>query len=435
MKFTNGRLLRQKAHRIIPGGCHTYAKGDDQYPDQAPSFIDRGKGCHVWDTDGNEFIEYGMGLRAVTLGHAFESVVSAAHKQMQLGNNFTRPAKIEVDYAEELTAAIPCGDMVKFAKDGSTVTTAAIKLARAYTGKDKIAYCEDQPFFSYNDWFIGTTPIRGGIPADGAAHSLGFRYNDIQSLQTLFDNHPDEVACVIMEPEKEQPPQNNFLGDVRDLCSKNGALLIFDEMITGFRWAIGGAQEVYEIEPDLATFGKGLANGFSLSALAGRRDIMELGGIYHDKDRVFLLSTTHGAENHAIAAARETLRIYQEEDVIGQLHRQGKRLIDGAREITSSLDMEDRFHVFGRPCSLVYVTLGDDGQPSQLHRTLFLQEMIKNGIIAPSFVISFSHTDKDVDDTLDAIEKSLIVLKKAISDDPRNYIVGNEIKSVYRNRN
>lgn len=435
MEFKNGQALRKKAHSLIPGGCHTYAKGDDQYPYESPSFIVKGSGCHVWDTDGNEFIEYGMGLRAVTLGHAIGPIVDAAASQMKLGNNFTRPALIEVEFAEELCSVIPCADMVKFAKDGSTVTTAAVKLARAYTGREDIAYCQDHPFFSYNDWFIGTTPLVGGIPVDGATHSFAFKYNDIESLDLLFTKYPGRIACVIMEPEREDPPKDQFLHQVRDLCTQHGAVLIFDEMITGFRWAIGGAQVVHDVAPDLATFGKALANGFALSALVGKRDIMELGGIYHDKDRVFLLSTTHGAENHAIAASRATLEFYQTNNVVDRLHEQGEKLLDGARSAALRTGMGDYFRVFGRQCNLAYQTLDESGVPSQSHRTLFLQELIRNGVIAPSFVVSFSHSDDDIAKTVDAIESALLTLKKARGKDIQNFIVGDTIKSVYRRKN
>lgn len=203
--FSKSDSLQPKAHRLIPGGAHTYAKGDDQFPERAPGFIARGKGCHVWDVDGNESIEYGMGLRAVTLGHAFEPVVGAAYRQMQLGTNFSRPAKIEIDLAEKLLEIIEGADMVKFAKNGSDVTTAAVKLARAYTGRDLIAMCGDHPFFSTDDWFIGTTQMDAGIPRAVSKLSLKFRYNDIESLCELFDQYPDSVACVIMEPEAGTP--------------------------------------------------------------------------------------------------------------------------------------------------------------------------------------------------------------------------------------
>ena len=200
MDFSKSRALQPKAHRLIPGGSHTYAKGDDQYPERAPGFIVRGKGCHVWDLDGNEYIEYGMGLRAVTLGHAFDPVVEAAYAQMQLGTNFSRPAKIEVDLAEVMLEILDGADMVKFAKNGSDVTTAAVKLARAYTGRDFVAVCGDHPFFSVDDWFIGTTDVNAGIPEAISRLTLKFAYNDLGSLRQLFDQYPNQIACVVLEP-------------------------------------------------------------------------------------------------------------------------------------------------------------------------------------------------------------------------------------------
>src|SRR5580700_6363883 len=308
MKFSASRRLQARSHAIIPGGCHTYAKGDDQYPEEFPAFITRGKGCHVWDADGNEFIEYGMGLRSVTLGHAFEPVVEAAYRQMQLGANFTRPAKIEVELAEAMLEVIDGAEMVKFAKNGSDVTTAAVKLARAYTGRDLIAICGDQPFFSTDDWFIGTTEMNAGVPRAIAGLTLKFRYNDLESMRELFDQHPGRIACVVMEAEAATPPAQGYLAQVKELCESRGAVLIFDEMITGFRWHLRGAQKFHGVTPHLSTFGKAMANGFALAALMGKREIMQLGGLEHDQPRVFLLSTTHGAETHALAASLETIK-------------------------------------------------------------------------------------------------------------------------------
>jgi glutamate-1-semialdehyde 2,1-aminomutase len=435
MKFELSRALSARAHSVIPGGCHTYAKGDDQYPELSPGFIARGKGCRVWDVDGNEFIEYGMGLRSVTLGHAYPAVVAAAARQMELGNNFTRPAAIEVEYAEALAEVIPCAEMVKFAKDGSTVTTAAIKLARAYTGRELVALCNDHPFFSYNDWFIGTTPMRAGVPDSAVSASLGFGYNDIASLEKLFQEHPGKIAAVILEPERDQPPENNFLQELRELCTREGAILVFDETITGFRWAIGGGQEVHGVLPDLATFGKAIANGFALSALVGRRDIMELGGIRHDGERVFLLSSTHGAENHAIAAAKATLDIYQSENVLGHLRRQGARLVREIGEVAVAHGVNDQVQVVGHPANLVFVTRDAAGQPSQLYRTLMLQELIRNGVLAPSLVVSYSHGEEDIDNTVRAFDAAMGVYRQALEDGAEKFVVGPSIKPVYRARN
>lgn len=427
--------LSDKAHRLIPGGCHTYAKGDDQFPSNAPRFLVRGKGCRVWDPDGREFIEYGMGLRAVTLGHAHPDVIAAAYAQMQLGNNFGRPAPIEVECAEALLEFLPRAQMVKFAKDGSTVNTAALKLARAYTGRPMVAICGDHPFFSYNDWFIGTTAMDGGILPEDKAFTLSFRYNDLDSLAALFAQHPDRIACVMLEAARTEEPRDNFLHRARELCHANGALFILDEMITGFRFDNGGAQEVYDIEPDLACFGKAMANGFSLSALVGRREIMELGGIRHPGKRVFLLSTTHGAEYPALAAAIETMKIYRREPVVARLYEAGDRLRRGVERVAAAHGVADHFKIHGRSCSMLFATLDGAGKPSQPFRTLFLQELLKGGVIAPSFIVSYSHDDASIDRTVDAVDRALRVYRAALEEGVERYLVGPSVKPVYRSHN
>lgn len=430
--FQNSKALQAKSHATIPGGAHTYAKGDDQYPENAPGFIARGKGCHVWDVDGNEFVEYGMGLRAVALGHAYEPVIEAAYRQMQLGANFTRPAQIEMECAEELLSLVSGAEMVKFAKDGSTVTGAAVKLSRAYTGRDMVAICSDHPFFSSEDWFIGSTPISGGIPQVIQDLTVKFRYNDIESVKALFEKYPGRIACVILEPVKGDDPTNNFLHRLKEVCHQNGALFVLDEMITGFRLHNGGGQTYYDVVPDLSTFGKAIGNGFAISALLGKREIMNLGGIFHDKERVFLLSTTHGAETHAMAAAIATMKVYKREGVIEFLDQQGQRLRAGINEAIGDQNLEGYFEVVGKPCNLVYATRDQEKNPSQPFRTLFLQEMIKRGFIMPSLVVSYSHTNEDIDRTVDAVADALKVYKKALEHGVEHYLVGRSVKPVYR---
>ena len=431
-EFAESRLLQAKGHRLIPGGAHTYSKGDDQFPEQSPGFMVRGKGCHAWDADGNEFIEYGMGLRAVTLGHAFAPVVEAAYAQMQLGANFTRPATIEVKAAEAFLEIIDSADMVKFAKNGSDVTTAAVKLARAFTGRDMLALCGDQPFFSTDDWFIGGTDMNAGIPEAIARLTLKFRYNDLDSLRELFDQYPGQIACVVMEAEAMTAPSPGYLQQVKELCEARGALLIFDEMITGFRWHLGGAQKFHGVVPHLSTFGKALGNGFAISALAGKREIMRLGGMDHDQPRVFLLSTTHGAETHALAAAMETMRIYREQGVVEFLWRQGERLQARVQQSIAEHRLEDFFEVCGRPCNLVFATLDRDRNRSQAFRTLFLQELIKRGVMAPSFVVSFSHSDADLEHTAQAVHEAHAIYRKALDEGIEKYLEGRPVKPVNR---
>jgi glutamate-1-semialdehyde 2,1-aminomutase len=435
MKFDRSRELQQKSHRLIPGGAHTYAKGDDQYPELAPGFIARGKGCHVWDVDGNEYIEYGMGLRAVTLGHAYEPVVEAAYRQMLMGINFTRPAPIEVECAEKFLSLIEGAEMVKFAKNGSDVTTAGIKLARAYTGRDLVGICANHPFFSTDDWFIGSTAMSAGIPEAIQSLTVKFAYNDLASVRSLFEQYPGQIACLIMEAETTEAPANNFLHEVKELCHENGALFMLDEIITGFRWHIGGAQKVHGIVPDLCSFGKAMGNGFSIAALAGKREIMELGGLDHDRERVFLLSTTFGAETHSLAAALETMRIYEREPVIEHLYRQGERLIRGLNQAIADHELEGYFGLTGKPCNLVYFTCDANKERSQPFRTLFLQEIIKRGVIAPSLVVSHSHSDEDIDRTIDAINDALGVYRMALEDGVEKYLVGRSVKPVFRKFN
>ncbi len=435
MDFTRSKQLQRLAHALIPGGCHTYAKGDDQYPSLSPGFIARGLGCHVWDVDGNEYIEYGMGNRCVTLGHAFQPVVRAAQEAMQHGANFGRPSPLEVECASMLVNLIEGSEMAKFAKDGSSVTTAAVKLARAYTGRDLIGLCTDHPFFATHDWFIGTTPLDAGIPQCVKDLSVGFRYNDVGSVEALFARHPDQIACLIMEPVKYDDPQGNFLHEVQRLCRQHGALFILDEMITGFRWHVRGAQKYYNIVPDLSAFGKALANGFSVSALVGKRSIMELGGLTHDRERVFLLSTTHGAETHALAAAIATMEVYRTEPVIEHLYRQGTRLATGADQVIDAHGLSGFVQIVGKPCSLVFATKDRDGEASQAFRSLFLQELIARGIIGPSFVVSYSHTDDDIDRTVEAIDGALAVYGRALEDGVERFLIGQPTQSVYRRYN
>lgn len=431
--FSRSRSLSQRAHSLIPGGSHTYAKGDDQYPLLAPGFIARGKGCRVWDVDGNEFIEYGMGLRSVGLGHAYPAVIAAAGEGLLLGSNFTRPSNLEAECAEQFLSLVDQAEMVKFCKDGSDATTGAVRLARAYTGRDLIALCSDQPFFSVDDWFIGTTAMNAGVPDAVKRLSVSFPYGDLAAAETMFDNHPNQIAAVILEAARDRDPPPGYLTALRALCHRRGALFILDEMITGFRWHNGGAQKYYGVEPDLSAFGKALGNGFAISALAGKREYMRLGGLGHtDRPRVFLLSTTHGAETHALLAAMATMNVYREEPVIEHLARQGQRLKEGFDQSIVRHGLENHISTLGKPCCLTYRTLGPNLQPSQAFRTLLLQETIKRGVLMPSLIVGYAHSDGDIDQTVDAIDGALDVYARALNDGVEKHLVGRPSQVVYR---
>lgn len=432
MDTSRSLALQPRFRARIPGGAHTYAKGDDQYPEQAPVYVARGKGCHVWDIDENEYIEYGMGLRSVTLGHAFPRVLEAVTNQLQLGTNFVRPSPIELELADTIAALIPTAEMVKFMKDGSSATSAAVRLARAHTGREMVAVCSSDPFYSYDDWFIGTTEMSAGTLPDVAARTVKFDYNDLGTLQALFAQYPQRIACVIMEAERTTQPVDGFLQGVQDACRENGALFVLDEMITGFRWHIGGAQTLYGLEPDISTFGKGLANGFSVSAIVGRRDMLELGGFDHSRRRVFLASTTHGAETHSLAAALATISAYQELGVVETLHERGEQLARGVLDAAREAGVEEFVGVAGRPCNLIYVTRDREGVTSQPFRTLFLQETMKRGLLMPSLVVSYSHTEDDVKETVEKLAEALLVYRAALDDGIDRYLVGRSVRPTFR---
>ncbi|MDH4101511.1 MAG: glutamate-1-semialdehyde 2,1-aminomutase, partial [Nitrospirota bacterium] len=386
---------RDKAHRYVPAGAHTYSRADDGYPDNAPPVLERGKGAYVWDMDGRRFLDFGMALRAVTVGYDYDRISNAAIEQIRKGNNLTRASKIEVEAAEAICSLIPWVEMVKFAKNGSNVTTAAVKLARAYTGRKYVARCAEHPFFSFDDWFIGDTVMDSGVPDEFKSLTIKFHYNDIDSLEGLFKKYPGQIAAVILEPAAMEEPRDGFLQKVKAACGNNGAVFILDEMITGFRWHMLGASKYYDVVPDLVTYGKGMANGFSVAAVGGRRDIMELGGITHDKDRVFLLSTTHGAEMCGLGAFVETLNVYKELDIVGHLWQSGKKLCDGMNSIARELGIFDNFQFGGPSCSPYFIAKDAAGAVSPEYRTLFVQEMIKNDVLMPWVAMCYSHGDSE----------------------------------------
>jgi len=436
IELTQSDALRKRAHAVIPAGCHTYSKGDDQFPLLSPGFIARGQGCQVWDVDGNEFLDWGMGLRSVILGHAFEPVVEVVREYLGRGSNFTRPSAIETELAELLSSIIPCAEMVKFAKNGSDATTAAVKLARAYTGRDIVVRCVDHPFFSIDDWFIGDTACNAGVPAATKNLTKRFHYNDLPSLERVLDAHAGQVACVILEAAATMEPATGFLERVRELATRHGAVLIFDEMITGFRWHPRGAQSLYGVTPDLATFGKAMANGFSVAALAGRRELMELGGLKHSHPRVFLLSTTNGGETHELAAALQTIKILQGGDVTPHVWKAGSDLRDGFNEISDRLGLRTRIFMAGPGCSPYQVFLDDTGAVDYRLRTLYLQEMVKRGVLIPYIAPSFSHAPADVERTLNATSQSLNVVRIAVERGTVDGLLeGPAVKPVFRQYN
>ncbi len=458
MTIIKADTLRTRLHRAIPGGAHTYSRGDDQFPAIAPPALARGKGAYVWDAEGNRYLDYGMALRSVTLGYADDRVNAAAFEEMEKGVGLTRPSLTELEAAETLIELVPSVEMVKFAKNGSNVTTAAVKIARAFTGRRYVCVPRQQPFFSFDDWFIGTTPVKRGIPPEFHASTLLFDYGDLASLRQLFVEYSGDIAAVMLEPATALVPcpsscadrlfasgscagacpssSNNFLRQVQDLCRAEGALFILDEMITGFRWHLSGAQALFDVTPDLSTFGKAMANGFSVAAIGGRREVMEVGAIDRPgMERTFLLSTTHGAEMTGLGAFIETVRIYREKNVVGHLWDYGRRLQRGFTEVAQARGVAHAVRVEGPPIALNLVACGPDGVPSLAYRTLLVQELLRNGVMMPWIAVSHSHGESELDQTLSALSAALDVYSQALESGWEKFLVGSPIRPVFRARN
>jgi glutamate-1-semialdehyde aminotransferase/spore coat polysaccharide biosynthesis protein SpsF (cytidylyltransferase family) len=440
--FSNSDLYRSRIHDLIPGGAHTYSKGDDQFPALSPAAITHGKGSHVWDVDGNEYLDCSMGLTSVSLGHAYGPVVERVKSELDNGVNFQRPSVLEREMAVKFLSLVPGHEMVKFAKNGSIVTTAAVKLARAHTGRKLVAFPGDHPFYSYDDWFIGKTACNLGVPEEIANLSVTFQSCSIDSLRGLFTKYPDQIACVIMEPEKNvcgngcscSMSVGEFLKQAIELAHQNGALFIIDEMITGFKTALPGSMVKYGVTPDMATWGKGIANGFSFCALTGKKEVMELGGIRNaGKEKVFLISTTHGGETHALAAGLATIDEYLKRDVITHLHKIGDSLIQKCKEAISKHDLSGYVEVI--PCNWmpVFMFRNMKREICPGMRTFAMQEMIRRGVLFQgAFVPCFSHTEEDVAYFVEAFGQSMIQYKQALEQGYEKLLVGEPAKPVFR---
>lgn len=427
--MTVDRRENWRPQSLISGDVHTYGEGGDQFPAWGPRYLERGQGAYVWDDLGNRFLDWTMGLRTVTLGYGCAAVDDAVNEQLRKGSKLERPAIIETELAQELVDLIPAGEVVRFARDGLAVNTTTIKLARAYTGRLFIAYCVEHPFYSYDGWFNGTTACGGSALFQASSYSLPFAYNDLASLQILFDAKPGEIAAIIMEPSTDTSPQDGFLEKVAAQCKHQGALFILDEVNTGFRWHIRGAQAYFGVTPDLSIFGKGMANGYSVTALVGRRDVMELGGLSHKGSGVVHDPTAHGVENAPLAAASAAIALCRKEPVVDHLWQTGRDLIEGLNDAARGAGVGEHFKAYGFPCRPEYVCTepGSLG-PSLGLRTLFMQEMLRGHVLVSSISPSYAHGQREVEVTLAAARHAFQIYAYALEDGWGRYLNGEPVK-------
>jgi len=420
--------LRNLAHTYIPAGAHTYSRSDNQFPEFAPAFVSKAKGCKFWDENGIEYIDYSMGLLSVSVGHANKSINNQVIKAIKNGTSYARPSLLEGKLAEKLNSIIPSAEMVKFAKNGSDVTSAAIRLARNYTGKKYLVRCQQQPFLSFNDWFIASTSKPGGIPKELSDWVLRFNYNDINSLALVFESFANEIACVIMEPFTFELPKPGYLEAVKELCERNGSILIFDEMITGFRIDLGGAQKLLNIVPHLSTFGKGIANGYPLSVLCGDKEIMKQGNM---SQSVFLLSCTFGGETVGLAAGLATIEFMEANNAIESVIQFGIKLHKLFTENIDQFSLSDNIKISGHPARLELRFLINH-QISFALKTLFMQEMMMQGIFMERIGLSFSHNESTLKKTKIALKNTLKTISNALETNSINEkIIGKIVEPVF----
>ena len=391
--LSRSRGLLVRAERVIPSATQTFSKGPNQWVrGVSPHYLVRGEGAWVWDVDGNKYLDYLMALGPIILGYGNPRVNEAVIRQVKAGSIFSQMHPLEVEVAEMLVDLIPCAEMVRFAKNGSDVTTGAVRAARAYTGRDHVAYCG---YHGWHDWYIGTTTRNKGVPSVTSTLTHSFVYNNIESLQEIFDEYPGKIAAVIMEPMGVEAPRHGYLQSVRNICRRNEAVLIFDEIITGFRYALGGAQDYFKVIPDLACFGKAMANGFALSAVVGSRDLMMA------FDEVFF-SGTFGGETTSLAACKATIEEMQARGAIEHNWRIGRELSEGLQELIVRNSLTDVIGIRGFPVRSVMTFPGCDEDEARTRRSFVMQECVKRGLLYfGSNNICLAHDKDEIGFTLD----------------------------------
>jgi len=417
----------ERARKVIPGCAQTFSKGYTQYVQGvAPTFLQRGKGCRVWDVDGNEYIDYVQGLLPNILGYAHDEVNAAAAAQSAEGHSFSLPHPLEVQLAERLTRLIPCAEMVRFGKNGSDATSGAVRAARAFTGRDRIACCG---YHGWQDWYIGSTTRNAGVPKAVRDLTHPFPYNDLASLERILEEHPGEFAAVIMEPVNFTEPAHGFLEGVKHIALRHGALLIFDEICSGFHFGLGGAQKIFGVTPDLACFGKAMGNGFAISCVVGRADVMRL------FNEIFY-SFTFAGEVASMAAAMKVLDILEQTDALARMESNGRTLQDGLNAMAKEAGLGQRIRAAGRPQWSLLKFTDQNGADSPLLKNLFQQEAVKRGVLLlATHNLTAAHDGPAIHATLEAYAEVLKTLASWLQEaDPAQFLEGPMTQPVFRVR-
>jgi glutamate-1-semialdehyde 2,1-aminomutase len=405
--FSKSNRMLEEALKLTPLGAQTFSKSYRYYcKGISPVFLDRGKGCHVWDIDGNKFTDFVCALGPMMIGYNDPRINKAVIKQLRKGVSFTLPTPRTIELAEKICKVVPCAEKVRFMKNGSDVTTAAVRLARAYTGRDRIAVCG---YHGMHDWFIGATVNNKGVPRAVCELTSVFKYNDIDSLKGLFEKYRDQFAAVILEPIQGNGPEDGYLQELKNETHKHGAILIFDEVVSGFRYALGGASELYGVTPDLAAFGKGMANGFAISAVAGKKELLD-----QIEEGVFI-STTFGDEALSMVAALETIRILEQPGSYQYIWSLGKVLLEGLGSLIKAHSLEKVVEIHGLPPHGGVVFNGSGALSYLDINSVYQQKMIERGILTVGINnISLSHTLREIRHFLASADEAFSDISKAV---------------------
>jgi glutamate-1-semialdehyde 2,1-aminomutase len=426
-RYRRSEELLARAERTIPLGTQTFSKSKTQFPyGVSPFYAARAQGSRLWDADGNEYIDFISSLASVTLGYNDPDVTAAVRAQLEKGVIFSLPTAVELQVSELLVELVPSAERVRFGKNGSDATAGAIRLARAFTGRDRVAVCG---YHGWQDWYIGSTARNKGVPAATRALTHRFDFNDLDSLHRLFREHANEFAAVIMEPMNVADPAPGFLEGVAEVTRKSGAVLVFDEVITGFRFANGGAQELFGVTPDLTCLGKGIANGYPLAAVVGRADIMAL------MEEVFF-SFTMGGEALSLAAAAAALAKLKREPVVETLRRTGQKILDGTRERIVRHGIAGFARTSGHP-SWSFLQFTDTAACSQWEiKTLFMQEVQARGILSlGTHNVTYAHSDEDVAHLLRMYDEVFPILREAVEEGAmKQYLRCRPLEPLFRVR-
>lgn len=426
-RYRKSNQTFKKVKEIIPLASQTFSKSYYQYVQgSAPLFINRGKGCHVWDIDGNEYIDMVSGLLSVSLGYQYKAVDNAIKKQLKNGISFSLPSTLEADLAKLIIKHIPCAEMVRFGKNGSDVTSGAIRVARAVTGKDHVAVCG---YHGWHDWYIGSTKKNLGVPHSTRKMTHSFTYNDIGSLEKIFKQNKGKVGAVIMEPINYTFPQNNFLQKVKTLAHKNGALFIFDEIITGWRLSLGGAQKYFNVIPDLATFGKSMANGMPISVLVGKKKYMK-------KLEDIFYSFTFGGETLSLVAAIATIKEMEKKKVPQVLAKKGAYTRTRLNRLIQQYNLSDLIEIKGADHWQIFSIKDKGGFSSFEIKTYIQQELLARGVLwYGQHNFNFSHTTRDLNKVLAAYDEVLLLLSQELKNKTlRKNLQGKPIIDLFRVR-